>query len=261
MNRLSIIRASGLELQAPNGTMLTPLGPDVEHLLNTIKLGEVLVPSRIYIPLVEIGLLGIDQCTSYRRGDNAGEDFISASQLRHHSQSRMRPRHKLVINRLTLLLNGQESEIESVSYMSTADLSYKARKLAPSLNTGRTLENSLTSQRQFMWDWMRRDLPARSPHEEEGGLHAEQTRRGAISVTIEAARKRKYCRPMEFQNREGRNDSLKLEFEEYLKRRRINAKKSKGQPPLAPRLHAPEADILEGNRQSYLRKQYQSSFS
>ena len=68
MNRLSIIRTSGLELEAPDGTMLTTLGPDEEHLLNTIKLGRVLVPSRIYIPLMEIGLLGIDQCTAFRRG-------------------------------------------------------------------------------------------------------------------------------------------------------------------------------------------------
>ena len=95
MNRLSIIRASGLELEAPDGTMLTALGPDVEHLLNTIKLGEVSVPSRIYIPLMEIGLLGIDQCTTFRRGEDAGEYFIPASELRHHSQSRIRPRHKL----------------------------------------------------------------------------------------------------------------------------------------------------------------------
>ena len=90
MNRLSIIRASGLELEAPDGTMLTALGPDVEHMLNTIKLGEILVPSRIYIPLMEIGLLGIDQCTAFRRGEDAGEYFIPASELRllrHHSQS------------------------------------------------------------------------------------------------------------------------------------------------------------------------------
>ena len=132
MNRLSIIRASGLELEAPDGTMLTALGPDVEHLLNTIKLGEVSVPSRIYIPLMEIGLLGIDQCTAFRRGEDAGEYFIPASELRHHSQSRIRPRHKLAINRLTLLLNGQESEIEPIHYMSTADLCpYKAGRLAP----------------------------------------------------------------------------------------------------------------------------------
>ena len=69
---------------------------------------------------MEIGLLGIDQCTVYRRGEDAGEYFIPASELRHHSQSRIRPRHKLAINRLTLLLNGQESE--SNSYTSTADL-------------------------------------------------------------------------------------------------------------------------------------------
>ena len=68
-----------------------------------------------------------------------------------------------------------------------------------------------------MWDWMRHEVPVQNPHEEEGGLHAEQTCRGAISVTIEAARKRKYYNLMEFQDREGRNSSLKLEFERYLK--------------------------------------------
>ena len=69
-----------------------------------------------------------------------------------------------------------------------------------------------------MWDWMQSDVPARNPHEEEGGLRAEQTRRCAISGTIEAAQKRKYCTPMKFQDKEGRNDSLKLEFENYLKK-------------------------------------------
>ena len=111
--------------------------------------------------------------------------------------------------------------------MSTADLSYKDRRLAPSLNTGKTLENSLTSQQLLMWDWMLHDVPARNPHEEAGGLHAEQTRRGAISVTIEAARKRKYRKPMEFQDRESRNDSLKLEFEEYLKKEKTKKRKKK----------------------------------
>ena len=230
MNRLSIIRASGLELEAPDGTMLTALGPDEEHLLNTIKLGEVSVPSKIYLPLMEIGLLGIDQCTIYRRGEDAGECFIIASKLSHHSQTRIRPRHKLAIIRLTLLLNGQESEIGPISYMSTADLPYKERRLAPSLNTVKTLENSFTRQQRSMWNWMRRDLPARNPHEEEGGLHAEQTHRGAISVTIEPARKRKYCTAMEFQDREGRNDSLKLEIEEYLKKEKTKKRKKTKRP-------------------------------
>ena len=46
--------------------------------------------------------------------------------------------------------------------------------------------------------------------------------------------------------REGRNDILKLESEEYLKKEKTqNRKKSKGQPPLAPRLDVPEADMLE----------------
>ena len=51
---------------------------------------------------------------------------------------------------------------------------------------------------------------------------------------------------MEFQDREGRNDSLKLEFENYLKREKMKKrKKTKGQPPLAPQLGAPEAELLE----------------
>ena len=45
MNRLSIIRASGLELETRDGAMLTALGPDMEHLLNTVKLGKVSAPS------------------------------------------------------------------------------------------------------------------------------------------------------------------------------------------------------------------------
>ena len=56
-------------------------------------------------------------------------------------------------------------------------------------------------------------------------MHAEQTRRGAISVTIEAAQKRKYSTLMEFQDREGRNDSLKLEYEEHLKKEKMKKRK------------------------------------
>ena len=76
MNRLSIIRASGLELEAPDGAMLTAQGLNIEHLLNAVILGEVSVPPRIYIPLTEISLLGIDQCTIYRRGENASKYII-----------------------------------------------------------------------------------------------------------------------------------------------------------------------------------------
>ena len=53
-----------------------------------------------------------------------------------------------------------------------------------------------SSQQRVMWDWMRHDVPARTPYEEQGGLHAEQTHRGAVSVTIEAAWERRYCTPM-----------------------------------------------------------------
>ena len=34
----------GLTNDDPDGAMLTALGPDIEHLLNTVKLGEKSVP-------------------------------------------------------------------------------------------------------------------------------------------------------------------------------------------------------------------------
>lgn len=43
MNHLNIIRASSLELEAMDGAMLTALDPDMNNLLNTVKLGEVSV--------------------------------------------------------------------------------------------------------------------------------------------------------------------------------------------------------------------------
>ena len=94
-----------------------------------------------------------------------------------------------------------------------------------------------------MWDWMQRDVPARNqlatPMRKEGGLHAEQTCRGAVSVMIKAAQKRKYCTYMEsileWKDRDGRNDSSKMGSEEYLKKGKTEKrKKTKDQPPLAP---------------------------
>ena len=49
MNRLSLLRSSGLQLRSPDGTNLTALGPDIDRLLNTVKLGEISVPSIVYI--------------------------------------------------------------------------------------------------------------------------------------------------------------------------------------------------------------------
>ena len=77
-------------------------------------------------------------------------------------------------------------------------------------------------------------------------MHAEQTPRGAVSVVIEAPPKRKYCTPMEVRDRKGSNDSLKMGFEKYLEKGKIKKRKrTKGQPPLASKQDAPEADILE----------------
>ena len=50
---------------------------------------------------------------------------------------------------------------------------------------------------------------------------------------------------MEFQEREGRNDSLKLGFEEYLRKEVKRRKKTKGRPPLASQECAAVADFLE----------------
>ena len=50
---------------------------------------------------------------------------------------------------------------------------------------------------------------------------------------------------MGFQDREGRNDSLKLKLEKHLKKEKKKRRKTIGQPLLAPQRDAPEADILE----------------
>lgn len=121
--------------------MLTALAPDMKHVLNNVKLGKVSVPSRVFIPLMEIGLLEIDQCTTLRRGEDAGKHFIPASELKVSSQSQIRPGHKLAINRLSLLLNGQKPEIEPIFYRTlNRRPATQACTLAPSLNTGRTPE-------------------------------------------------------------------------------------------------------------------------
>ena len=75
--------------------MLAAMGPDMKHLLDTIELGEVSVPSRIFISLMELDLLETDQCITLRREENVGGCFVSASEL-NHSQSRIgaRARHQ-----------------------------------------------------------------------------------------------------------------------------------------------------------------------
>ena len=50
MIRLSLIRSSGLQLRSADGANLAALGPDIDRLLNTVMLGEISVPSRVYIP-------------------------------------------------------------------------------------------------------------------------------------------------------------------------------------------------------------------
>ena len=66
VNYPRIVRAPGLESEAPDASWLTAVGPDILHLLNIVKSGEALVPSKVFAPLMEICLLGIHQCTIYR---------------------------------------------------------------------------------------------------------------------------------------------------------------------------------------------------
>ena len=51
---------------------------------------------------------------------------------------------------------------------------------------------------------------------------------------------------MELQNREGRNNSIKLEFEEYLRKETKTRKKTKGQPPLPLQQDASMYDAYVG---------------
>ena len=166
---------------------------------------------------MEIGLLGLDQCTTL---EGKKECFIAASRLQHETTARIRPRHKLAINRLSLLFNKDHDTVAvktALDHKSLTDLPIQQRLVAPSLATGRSWEDNQNDQQRFLWEWLQRDLPERCPHEEEGGLHQEQTRRGALSVTINPVRKKRYITPLEFQERESREDSLIETFKEYLK--------------------------------------------
>ena len=188
MNRLSLIRSSGLQLRSLDGTSLTALGPDIDRLLNTVKLGEISVPSRVYIPLMEIGLLGLDQCTTL---EGKKECFIAASQLQYDTIERIRPRHKLEINRLPLLLSKDHDTVgtkTAFDHESLADLPIQQRLVASPLATGRSRDDSQNEQQRFLWEWLQRDLSKKCPHEEERGLHQEQSRRGALSVTMSERR-------------------------------------------------------------------------
>ena len=90
-------------------------------------------------------------------------------------------------------------------------------------------------------------------------MHEEQTLGGAVSDVIEAVQKSKCCSPMEFQSGEGRNDSLKLASEGYLKREEKKQRKTKGQPQLVPRQHASGADILKDISRAISEDNYDST--
>ena len=144
MNRVSLIRCSGLfiqTIQTPDKEVLAALGTNLETLLNVVDLNGVTIPSRIDVPLMEIGLLDLHQCI---QTEHKVECFLPATSLKHHTNDRVWPRHKIAMNRLALLFSEGGSTLNALEYKSCADLSWEARKVAPSLASGR--EKCLSDQ-------------------------------------------------------------------------------------------------------------------
>ena len=222
MNRVSLIRCSGLFIQTSDKEVLAALGTKLETLLNVVDLNGVTIPSRIYVPLMEIGLLDLHQCI---QTEHKAECFLPASNLRRHTKDRVRPRHKIAINRLALLLSETSSTLNALEYKSCVDLPWEARKVAPSLASWK--EKCLSDQQQMMWDWANQNLPERRPDNEDGGLFEEQRRRGALAPNVTENRKRKsYNTPEEHQEREARADDLVKKFEQYLRPSRSKRQKA-----------------------------------
>ena len=212
-NRLSLLRSAKVELQTPEYTNLLTTDTNAKHLMNFARYGQNDIPGKVYIPLMEIGILSLDQCICIER---KAECFVSSSQLHSKCQGRIRPRHKIALNRLTLLLSGQVSEQDALNYNSPSDLPWEQRGIPLEL----ALEHEIqpTKEQKLMWDWVNQTVPARRPELETGGLHEEQIRRGAYEVTITRSRKRKRtCEtPLDYQKREMQNDDLMEKFEAYL---------------------------------------------
>ena len=227
MNRVSLIRCSGLFIQTPDKEVLAALGTNLETLLNVVDLNGVTIPSRIYVPLMEIGLLDLHQCI---QTEHKAECFLPASNLKYHTKDRVRPRHKIAINRLALLLSERSSTPNALEYKSCVDLPWEARKVAPSLASGK--EKCLSDQQQMMWDWANQNLPKRRPDNEDGGLFEEQRRRGALAHNFTENKKRKsYNTPKEHQEREARADDLVKKFEQYLRPSRSKRQKASEPSP------------------------------
>ena len=93
---------------------------------------------------------------------------------------------------------------------------YKAHKLAPSLNAGRTPNNSMMRQKRPLWDKMQRK-PNRNKEACIQIEPAEVSSPQRCPLTPERSRKKQSERET-FQGREGRNDSLKMELVEDLKK-------------------------------------------
>ena len=212
-NRLSLLRSAKVELQTPEYTNLLTTNTNANRLMNFARYKQNDIPGKVYIPLMEIGILSINECICIER---KAECFVGSSQLHSKCQGRIRPRHRIALNRLTLLLNGQVSAQDALNYNSPSDLPWEQRKVPLELALDQEIQP--TKEQKLMWDWVNQTVPARRPELETGGLHEEQIRRGAYEVTITRSRKRKRtCETqLDYQEREMQNDDLMETFEAYL---------------------------------------------
>ena len=132
---------------------------------------------------MEIGILSLNQCICIER---KAECFASSSLLHRKCQGRIRPRHRIALNRLTLLLNGQVSAQDALDYDSPSDLPWKQRGVPLELALEQEIQP--TKEQKLVWDWVNQTVPARRPELETGGLHEQHMRRGAYEVTITRSR-------------------------------------------------------------------------
>ena len=65
-NRLSLLRSAKVEIQTPEYTNLLTTDTNANHLMNFARSGQNDIPGKVYIPLMEIGILSINECICMR---------------------------------------------------------------------------------------------------------------------------------------------------------------------------------------------------
>ena len=129
----NLIRKGGLTLTAPEGETALPPETQLCQILgqltySPLELGELRpVHPKIYLPLLELGL---DNFALLMHANRTRPLMISTTDLERKFGKRIKPRHKLALNRLTLVMSGAPGE--PTSYTSTAPLSATQRTIAQS---------------------------------------------------------------------------------------------------------------------------------